>query len=292
MSRPRQTAWRICDHHPADAPPPTARSLRVRLPRLVLLPGGRDLRGPVPRADVHLVLLRLHAMDALDVPSSSASTTSSPSSAGPTVQGLHQHPDLRRLDVGAKVVLGLLLAVAPDVRHLRARLPARRHLLPGAGLDDRRRDDLQDLCSTRSTASSTRPRGDRDHRTGLAHGSHLAIYSIALVDIWKGVGLATLIYIAGIVAIPQRLLRGRSTSTARTPGTTSGASRSAGAAGDDHGGHPVAHRRPALVRPHLGHDPRRARVRERHHRFGHLQAVPGRATTGSPPRGTSSCSWS
>ena len=31
----------------------------------------------------------------------------------------------------------------------------------------------------------------------------LAIYSIALVDIWKGVGIATLIYIAGIVAIPQ-----------------------------------------------------------------------------------------
>jgi len=32
---------------------------------------------------------------------------------------------------------------------------------------------------------------------------HLALYSVALVDIWKGVGLATLIYIAGIVSIPQ-----------------------------------------------------------------------------------------
>lgn len=31
----------------------------------------------------------------------------------------------------------------------------------------------------------------------------LALISIALVDIWKGVGLATLIYIAGMVAIPQ-----------------------------------------------------------------------------------------
>jgi raffinose/stachyose/melibiose transport system permease protein len=31
----------------------------------------------------------------------------------------------------------------------------------------------------------------------------LAIYSIALVDIWKGVGLATVIYIAGIVSIPR-----------------------------------------------------------------------------------------
>jgi raffinose/stachyose/melibiose transport system permease protein len=31
----------------------------------------------------------------------------------------------------------------------------------------------------------------------------LAIYSVALVDVWKGVGLATVIYIAGIVSIPR-----------------------------------------------------------------------------------------
>src|SRR5690606_25372083 len=31
----------------------------------------------------------------------------------------------------------------------------------------------------------------------------LALYSVALVDVWKGVGLATVIYIAGLVAIPQ-----------------------------------------------------------------------------------------
>ena len=31
----------------------------------------------------------------------------------------------------------------------------------------------------------------------------LAIFSVALVDIWKGVGLATVIFIAGIVAIPR-----------------------------------------------------------------------------------------
>jgi raffinose/stachyose/melibiose transport system permease protein len=32
---------------------------------------------------------------------------------------------------------------------------------------------------------------------------HLALFSVALIDIWKGLGLATLIYIAGIVAIPN-----------------------------------------------------------------------------------------
>ena len=31
----------------------------------------------------------------------------------------------------------------------------------------------------------------------------LALISVALVDVWKGIGLATLIYIAGIVSIPQ-----------------------------------------------------------------------------------------
>lgn len=31
----------------------------------------------------------------------------------------------------------------------------------------------------------------------------LALFSVAMVDVWKGVGLATLIYIAGIVAIPS-----------------------------------------------------------------------------------------
>jgi len=34
----------------------------------------------------------------------------------------------------------------------------------------------------------------------------LALLSIALVDIWKGVGIATLIFIAGIVAIPQEYI--------------------------------------------------------------------------------------
>jgi len=32
---------------------------------------------------------------------------------------------------------------------------------------------------------------------------NLALYSVALVDVWKGVGLATVIYIAGLVSIPQ-----------------------------------------------------------------------------------------
>jgi raffinose/stachyose/melibiose transport system permease protein len=45
----------------------------------------------------------------------------------------------------------------------------------------------------------------------------LALYSIAGVDIWKGVGIATLIFMAGIVAIPNEYFE-----AARIDGATSG----------------------------------------------------------------------
>ncbi len=38
---------------------------------------------------------------------------------------------------------------------------------------------------------------------GWLTNPNLALFSVALVDVWKGVGLATVIYIAGIVAIPK-----------------------------------------------------------------------------------------
>ncbi|MDG4825517.1 sugar ABC transporter permease [Asanoa sp. WMMD1127] len=46
-----------------------------------------------------------------------------------------------------------------------------------------------------------------------------ALLSVALVDVWKGVGLATLIYIAGIVSIPQEYFE-----AARVDGASSTAS--------------------------------------------------------------------
>jgi raffinose/stachyose/melibiose transport system permease protein len=42
------------------------------------------------------------------------------------------------------------------------------------------------------------------HGPGWLTDPSLALYSIAFVDVWKGVGLATVIYIAGISAIPQQ----------------------------------------------------------------------------------------
>jgi raffinose/stachyose/melibiose transport system permease protein len=34
--------------------------------------------------------------------------------------------------------------------------------------------------------------------------SKIALFSVALVDLWKGIGIATVIYIAGIVSIPRQ----------------------------------------------------------------------------------------
>ena len=39
------------------------------------------------------------------------------------------------------------------------------------------------------------------HGPGWLTDPHLALYSVAFVDIWKGIGLATVIYIAGLAAI-------------------------------------------------------------------------------------------
>jgi len=44
-----------------------------------------------------------------------------------------------------------------------------------------------------------------DPQDGVINAS-LALLSVAAVDVWRGIGLATVIYIAGIVAIPQDLL--------------------------------------------------------------------------------------
>jgi raffinose/stachyose/melibiose transport system permease protein len=41
------------------------------------------------------------------------------------------------------------------------------------------------------------------HGPGWLTDPHLALFSVALVDLWKGVGLATVIYMAGLVSIPQ-----------------------------------------------------------------------------------------
>ena len=104
---------------------------------------------------------------------------------------------------GLKVVLGLLLAVL-----LTAPIPARGYLRAvvffpvlvstiGVGIMFKvLMDPFDGLINTSLAAIGI-------DGPGWLTDPAWALMSIALVDVWKGVGLATLIFIAGIVAIPQ-----------------------------------------------------------------------------------------
>ena len=107
------------------------------------------------------------------------------------------------LTSGAKVVLGLLLGLL-----LTTQIVARGYLRSvvffpvlvstiGIGITFKILMDPFDGLINKSLAvfGITGP--------GWLTDPSLALYSIALIDVWKGVGIATLIYIAGLVGIPQ-----------------------------------------------------------------------------------------
>lgn len=50
----------------------------------------------------------------------------------------------------------------------------------------------------------------------------LALISVALVDVWKGVGLATVIFMAGLVSIPRTTTRPRGSTGRRGPSSSGG----------------------------------------------------------------------
>ena len=104
----------------------------------------------------------------------------------------------------------------------------------------------------------------------------LAMFSVALVDVWKGVGLATVIYIAGLVSIPQDYYEAAEVDGASRGTVVPAHHAAARPAGHRHGDHPLPDRRPAVLRPDLGYDQGRSRLRLRRHRVGDLQAIPGR----------------
>ncbi len=105
---------------------------------------------------------------------------------------------------GLKVVLGLLLAVL-----LTSQIVARGYLRSvvffpvlvstiGVGLTFTVLMDPTEGLINRSLATVG------VQGPGWLSDPRYALLSVALVDVWKGVGLATVIYIAGIVSIPQQ----------------------------------------------------------------------------------------
>jgi len=104
---------------------------------------------------------------------------------------------------GLKVVLGMLLAV-----FLTSRLVARGYLrsvvffpvlLSGIGVGIM----FQVLMNPDRGFINKSLATIGIHGPGWLVDPKLALFSVALIDVWKGIGLATLIYIAGIVSIPR-----------------------------------------------------------------------------------------
>ena len=121
----------------------------------------------------------------------------------------------------------------------------------------------------------------------------LALMSVALVDVWKGVGLATVIYIAGIVSIPREYYD--AATRRRRLGVHDVPPHHLPLARPGHGDrdHPVADRRPAVVRPDLGDDPRRPGLHAPTSSRRSSTSSTRPASTASRPPATSSCSsWS
>ena len=97
----------------------------------------------------------------------------------------------------------MLLAVLLTSPDHRPRLPALGGVLPGAGQHRRRRHHVPGADEPRQGLVNKALAVFGIEGPGWLVDPNIALLSVALVDMWKGVGLATLIYIAGIVAIPQ-----------------------------------------------------------------------------------------
>ena len=135
---------------------------------------------------------------------SSASTTSSSSSTSRRSSAACGNTLIYAVVTsGPKVVLGMLLAVL-----LTSQIIGRGYLRSvvffpvlvstiGVGLT------FTVLMNPTTGVINDVARRGRHPGPGLADRPALALLSVALVDVWKGVGLATVIYIAGIVSIPQ-----------------------------------------------------------------------------------------
>ena len=76
------------------------------------------------------------------------------------------------------------------------------HLFPGARQYRRSRDHVRHAHAAIHGAHQHGPWSSRAPTAGLAGKPGLALYSVALVDVWKGIGIAMVIFIAGILSIP------------------------------------------------------------------------------------------
>ena len=191
---------------PAGRPSPRRRRRAGRgepLPLLVLSSRRGHLLRVLRRADVLVVLLQPDPLGPLRHWSSSAWTTSSPFFQEPAlVKGLKNTLIYAVVTCGLKVVLGMLLALLLTSQIIAGGYCARWS---------------SSRCWSAPSASASPSSVLMDPSGLINNGLALvgikgpawlvdpktALLSVALVDVWKGVGLATVIFIAGIVSIPH-----------------------------------------------------------------------------------------
>ncbi len=161
-----------------------------------------SVRGAVHHPDLRVVLLQPDPLDAVRLPLHRAGQLPHLLQRAGTGKGLQHTLIYAVVTSGAKVVLGMLLAVL-----LTSQITGRTFLRSvvffpvlvsfiGVGLTFTALMDPEGLINDAlGVIGITGPDWLGDPKW--------ALLSVAFVDIWKGVGLATVIYIAGIVSIPH-----------------------------------------------------------------------------------------
>src|SRR5690606_29091833 len=173
------------------------------IPHLVL-PAGRDpLHDLLPGPDVRLVLLQPHPLEPVRVRVHRAGELRPVLPGTGPGHRVDQHDHLRGRDLGPQGRARAAVRRAADLADHRPRVPAFRGVLPGAGQPDRRRDHLPGADGPVRGPINEALAAIGIPGPGWLTDPSLALLSVALVDVWKGVGLATVIYMAGIVSIPQ-----------------------------------------------------------------------------------------
>ena len=166
------------------------------------------------------------------------------------------------LTSGSKVVLGMLLAVVLTRTDHRPRLPALGHLLPRPGRQPSASASPSRCCSTRSTASSTSSSPRSPAPTGRAGSPTRTSPCSRVAGDRRLEG-----HRAGDADLhrrhrchPERVLRGRPGRRRQLVADVPQHHPAAELPGHHHRHHPVADRRPAVLRPDLDHHPGRARA--------------------------------
>ena len=158
----------------------------------------------------------------------------------------------------------------------RPRLPAGGRLLPGAALDDRRRDHVEVAPRPVPRHGQRGARLLRPAAAGLVHRPEPGALQHRRRRHLEGHRHRDADLHGRHRRHPARVLRGGQDRRRRRLEDPAADHDPADPRGDRDGHHPLAHRRPPVVRHHLGHHGWRPRLHQRRARLGDLQAVPGR----------------